>query len=71
MAVTELDAKADNVVSLIATSDPGQRHVHLDKLHALVSEYALRGNGIPRPLRQLQEELTNEAIEARFDNLPV
>jgi len=69
--MTELDTTAQAIVSEIAAADPVTRHQHLDKLHGVISRYALTGNGIPRQLRQLQEDLTNEAIEARFDNLPV
>lgn len=69
--MTELDSTARAIVSEIALADPATRHVHLDKLHGVISKYALTVNGIPRQLRQLQEDLTNEAIEARFDNLPV
>ena len=69
--MTELDTTTRSVVAEISETAPGARHIHLEKLHAVVSRYALTGNGIPRSLRQLQEDLTNEAIEARFDNMPV
>lgn len=69
--MNELDTTARTIVTEIASADPNTRHMHLDKLHAVIGKYALKGNGIPRQLRQLQEDLTNEAIEARFDNLPV
>ncbi|MWB77935.1 hypothetical protein GLS40_07865 [Pseudooceanicola sp. 216_PA32_1] len=71
MSLTELEARTAEVTGAISSAKPGVRHLHLDALHGLVSEYALTGNGIPARLRQLQEELTNEAIEARFDNLPI
>ncbi|MDF1854892.1 hypothetical protein [Pseudooceanicola sp.] len=67
----DLEANAQRVISEIAAADPGTRHLHLDRLHKIVGRYALTSAGIPRQLRQLQEELTNEAIEAQFDNLPV
>ncbi|WP_375691010.1 hypothetical protein [Pseudooceanicola sp. LIPI14-2-Ac024] len=69
--MTELDMDVQHIVSEIAAADPVTRHMHLDKVHDVVSRYALTGKGIPRQLRQLQEDLTNEAIEARFDNMPV
>ncbi|OWU85297.1 hypothetical protein ATO6_09785 [Oceanicola sp. 22II-s10i] len=69
--MTDLETRAEHVVSAIAGARPGTRHQHLSDLHHVVSEFGLRGNGIPQHLRQLQEELTNEAIEAQFDNLPV
>ncbi|MGH1424708.1 MAG: hypothetical protein ACRBBU_08270 [Pseudooceanicola sp.] len=71
MSVSELDQKAEAVVAQIAGADPNARHTHLDQLHRVISDYALTGKGIPARLRQLQEDLTNEAIEARFDNMPV
>lgn len=71
MSLNELEARTEAVTSAIASAAPGTRHLHLDDLHGVVSQYALSTQGIPPRLRQLQEELTNEAIEARFDNLPV
>ena len=71
MAMTELETTTETIVFEIAQASPGTRHQHLDKLHEVVSRYALTGNGIPPKLRQLQEDLTYEAIEARFDNMPV
>ena len=71
MSITELEIRAEHITSAISASRPGARHIHLTSLHGIVSEYALSGRAIPNHLRQLQEELTNEAMEARFDNLPV
>ncbi|WP_163846224.1 hypothetical protein [Pseudooceanicola aestuarii] len=69
--ITELNHEAASVTSLITDEAPGRRHRHLDRLHRLVSDYARTGTGVPAQLRRLQEDLTNEAMEARFDNLPV
>ena len=71
MTQTELESRAAAVTDRIAMADPGLRHRHLDDLHRVVTAYARSAAGIPPRLRRLQEELTDEAIEARFDNMPV
>ncbi|MGI3163113.1 hypothetical protein [Pseudooceanicola sp. 200-1SW] len=67
----ELQRKFADVSELISGTRPGSRHQHLSKLHDLIGDYARRGVVVPAPLRQLQEDLTNEAIESRFDNMPI
>ncbi|PJE31379.1 hypothetical protein SAMN06297129_3505 [Pseudooceanicola antarcticus] len=67
----ELHRKLADVSDLISGTRPGNRHRHLPQLHALVGDFARKGVGVPPRLRQLQEDLTNEAIESRFDNLPI
>lgn len=67
----ELERKMAHVSSMIAGTRPGSRHRHLPQLHELVGDFARKGVGVPASLRQLQEDLTNEAIESRFDNMPI
>lgn len=67
----DLENKLANVSRLIGGTQPGVRHHHLSKLHELVGDFARAGTAVPPALRQLQEDLTNEAIESRFDNMPV
>ena len=69
--VAELDDEMAHVAALITDAGPGSRHHLLPRLHELVGAYARTGAGVPSQLRRLQEDLTNEAIEARFDNLPI
>ncbi|MBY5972995.1 hypothetical protein [Pseudooceanicola marinus] len=71
VALDELQRKFANVSELISGTRPGSRHHHLPELHDLIGNYTRRGLVVPAPLRQLQEDLTNEAIESRFDNMPV
>lgn len=67
----DLQRKFADVADLISGTRPGARHKHLSKLHELVGDFSRRGVGVPVTLRQMQEELTNEAIESRFDNMPI
>ncbi|QOL80991.1 hypothetical protein [Pseudooceanicola spongiae] len=67
----ELQRKFADIADLISGTRPGARHQHLPKLHELVGDFARKGVGVPTTLRQMQEDLTNEAIESRFDNMPI
>ncbi|MBT9385521.1 hypothetical protein KM176_16730 [Pseudooceanicola sp. CBS1P-1] len=67
----ELHRKLADVSDLIAGTRPGNRHQHLTKLHELVGDFSRKGLNVPPNLRRLQEDLTNEAIESRFDNMPI
>lgn len=71
MTHAELETRLSELKSQIANAAPGTRHVHLDGLNRLVTDFSHHGTEVPSHLRRLQDELTNEAIEARFDNLPV
>ncbi|NIZ09978.1 hypothetical protein [Pseudooceanicola sp. HF7] len=71
MSMADLHQKFAHVSDLISGTRPGNRHQHLNKLHELVGDFSRKGVVVPSKLRQMQEDLTNEAIESRFDNLPI
>lgn len=48
-----------------------QRFACRPELHALVERAEAAGLHLPEAVRQLDEALTDEAIEAQFDNLPL
>ncbi len=69
--MSELNEAAREIIAEIGAAAPTSRHRHLDGLNAVIAGYSRKGTAIPAPLRRLQEELTNAAIGARFDNMPV
>lgn len=71
ISTEELHRKFSDVSALISGTQPGARHLHLSKLHELIGDYSRKGLSVPASLRQMQEDLTNEAIESRFDNMPI
>lgn len=71
MTIDELDQATRSLIADIATRAPGTRHRDLGRLHRLMAAYARSGRASPSSMRQLLEELTNEAVEAQFENMPV
>ncbi|WP_375176071.1 hypothetical protein [Pseudooceanicola sp.] len=71
MTADELDLETRKLITAIANKAPGARHHFLDRLHALMAAYSRAGRACPPTLRNLLEELTAEAVEARFENVPV
>lgn len=66
-----LDQKTSDLITTIAGQVPGNRHQHLNALHDLMGAYSRAGRPTPGNMRQLLEDLTAEAVEARFDNMPI
>lgn len=71
MTADELDLETRALIGDIAMKAPGARHHDLNRLHDLMGAYARSGRASPSTLRRLLEELTEEAIETRFENMPV
>lgn len=71
MTADELDLETRKLIADIANTTPGARHPYLDRLHAVVAAYSRSGRATPPVLRRLLDELTEETIEARFENMPV
>jgi hypothetical protein len=71
MTADELDLETRTFIADIAAKTPGTRHHSLRRLHGLMAAYSRSGRASPKALRGLLEELTEEAVEARFENVPV
>lgn len=71
MTADELDLEMRTLVADIANKAPGTRYQHLDQVHGVVTAYSRAGRAAPPTLRRILEELTEEAIESRFENMPV
>lgn len=55
----------------ILDADPDSRKKFLPKLNELIERMDAAGEHVPAGIRDLHEELTADAIEAQFDNMPV
>ena len=69
--MSELKDSLDALEAEIAATEPGLRHVFQARLHKLIEELKQNGEEVSLRMLELDEELTNDAIEAQFDNMPV
>ena len=66
-----LVSEAETLVARIRRA-PAQRRLELQpSLGEVIERLTSTGQTVPRKLRLLHDELLDEAIEARFDNIPV
>jgi hypothetical protein len=71
MTSDELDLETRDLIAEIGSVAPGRRHHHLGRLHDVMASYSRAGRAAPIALRRLLEEMTEERVEAQFDNMPV
>ena len=71
MTTEELDLETRRLIADIANQVPGARHKDLGRVHQVMAAYSRAGRASPATLRRLLDELTDEAVEARFENMPV
>lgn len=55
----------------IVEADEQQRRGMQGKLQSVLLQMQDRGMAVPRRLRKLDNDLTDEAVETMFDNMPV
>lgn len=67
----DFKAGADALVQEITTANAALRLQLQPQLSRIVEDIQKSGGQVPPRLRNLSEQLLEEAIEARFDNLPV
>ena len=67
----DLNPGADALVQEIATANSALRLQLQPQLTRMVEDMQKSGAPVPPRLRNLNEQLLDEAIEARFDNLPI
>ena len=68
---TDFRAGADALVEQITVANAALRLRLQPQLTRIVEDLLKSGAPVPPRLRNLNEQLLEEAIEARFDNLPV
>lgn len=71
MEMTDLNATARELEKRIATAGTAGRLALQPELHRLIHRLKAEGQPVPRRLRQLDEKLSDELVEAMFDNMPV
>ncbi|WP_407495556.1 hypothetical protein [Pseudooceanicola sp. MF1-13] len=69
MTRNELDRQAHDFIDEITNVAPGRRHVLLPRLHEVMGSYSRAGCAAPVSLRRLLDEITDEAVQVRFENL--
>lgn len=62
---------SDALVQQIATSNARQRLALQPQVTRMIDHMTKTGTKVPLHLRNLNDQLIEEVIEARFDNLPV
>jgi hypothetical protein len=55
----------------ILAQEPTRRHLFQPEFHNLVERMIAAGFTLPDQVKQLDDMLTDAAIEAQFDNMPV
>lgn len=71
MTRIELNMVATELVSQITAANASKRMALQPKLQQVVAAMEAEGITVPGRLRALDDDLTDEIIEARFDNFPV
>lgn len=66
-----LVSHADDMAMRIKEASPDQRLAMQPEFGRVLQELEQAGTTIPARLRNLHEQLLEEAIEAQFDNLPI
>ena len=67
----DLSSGAEALVNEIANANAASRLKLQPQLTRFVQDMQKSGAAVPPSLKNLNEQLLDEAIEARFDNLPV
>lgn len=71
MNVTDLSITARELEQKIAGAGSAGRLALQPELHNLIHRLKAEGQPVPRRLLRLEESLSEELIEAMFDNMPV
>ncbi|SFT59774.1 hypothetical protein [Sedimentitalea nanhaiensis] len=71
MMIDELKKTAENLEQEIACAKAEKRLALQPQLSQVLDKIAACGERVPARLRTLDANLTDEVIEARFDNMPV
>ena len=71
MTPTEWSATAETLESEIARANASARISLQPRLQKFLTHLEADGVRVPARLKRLNSELIDEAIEARFDNMPV
>jgi len=71
MTEHDLISQAETLERRISAAEPDQRLALQPQFSKVLARLQSRGCPVPQRLRKLDNALTEEAVEARFDNMPV
>ncbi len=71
MTIDDLKKTAENLEQEITHAAPATRLALQPQFSQILHRIAARGERVPVRMRSLDAALIDEAIEARFDNMPV
>ncbi len=71
MRTEDLKRRAENLEQMIAKAEPERRLALQPQFSELLERMKSAGQTVPNRMRDLDAALIEEAIEARFDNMPV
>lgn len=71
MTEHELFSEAERLERRISAADAQQRLAQQPQFSRVLARLELQGMAVPQRMRRLDAALTEEVVEARFDNIPV
>ena len=71
MTRDELQSEAERLERQLDTACADQRLSLQPQISAVVARMEETGHAVPQRLRRLEAALTDEAVEAKFDNMPI
>lgn len=71
MTIDDLKKKAENLERMIVHAEPADRLTLQPQFSKVLGRLKAEGEHVPMRMRRLDAALVEEAIEERFDNLPV
>lgn len=69
--MTTLPEDLNRLYDRIVDTDEGRRYLFQPQLSEMIERMETAGQPVPARIRDLHEDLTADAIEAQFDNMPV
>lgn len=69
--MTHMTEDLNRLHDRILDAEPDSRKKFLPALNEMIERMDAAGEPVPAGIRDLHEELTADAIEAQFDNMPV
>jgi len=71
MTTDDLFSQAERLENRISAADRAQRLALQPEFSLILERLAEQGEQVPKRMRRLDAALTEEAIEDRFDNMPI
>jgi hypothetical protein len=69
--MNQMNDKLMQLYAEILSEDEATRHRLQPRLAAMIDALSAEGVHVPKRIKDLNEDLVNDAIEAQFDNIPL